>query len=114
MEQDNQLKQQLTEQQSLVSQRKTGTLHDVHAWRQAHSDSWRALRRKRNGALYAELQAMQISVSLEEATQRIAALQPQVHVQGATPLCLQLMLCPQPMLTSRAEPRAAPHSKAEA
>ena len=65
VEQDNQLKQQLTEQQSLVSQRKTGTLHDVHAWRQAHRDSWRALRRKRNGALYAELQAMQISVSLE-------------------------------------------------
>ena len=57
---------------------------------------------------------MQISLSLEEATKRIAALQPQVCIRTAAPLSAQVMLHPQSMLTFCAGHRAAPCSETEA
>ncbi len=115
MEQDAQLKQQLSDQQSLVTQCKTGMHHEIHTRRPVyHYLRSRAADATHNVVMDAELQAMQISLSLEEATQRIAALQPQVCMQRAAQLCPHMMLYPQSMLTSCSDHRAAPCSQAEA
>jgi len=78
VEQDAQLKQQLSDQQSLLKQ--VRFMEDVPGVRCIIVLRSSGAAATRNGGMYAELQAVQISLSLEEATQRITALQPQVCV----------------------------------